>query len=91
MPRPWLECGCDSAALGLLSSEKVQGAARRRAELIDHMGIDHRRLDVGVPQVLLNLQDVDPIEEQWRGDAVPQRVDQDRLMMRAALAAALSL
>ena len=42
---------------------RSRGAARPRAELFDHMGVDHRRLDVGVPQLILNLPNVDPVQQ----------------------------
>jgi len=34
------------------------------------VGIDHRRFHVGVPEIFLNLPDVDTIEQQMRGERV---------------------
>jgi len=39
------------------------------------MGVDHRRLDARVPEVFLNLTDVHAVQQQVRGEAVPERVD----------------
>jgi hypothetical protein len=44
--------------------EDVERAARLRAEFPDHVGVDHRGLDVCVPRVLLNLPDIDAVQQQ---------------------------
>jgi hypothetical protein len=51
-------------------AEKVERTSRRIAEFLDHVGIDHRRFHVGVPEIFLNLPDVDTIEQQMRGERV---------------------
>ena len=38
------------------------------------MGVDHGRLDVRVPQVLLDLPDIHAVEQQMRREAVAQRI-----------------
>jgi hypothetical protein len=40
----------------------VEWTSRRSAQLLDHVRVDHRRLDVGVSEILLNLPDVDAVE-----------------------------
>jgi len=45
-----------------------------------HVRVHHRRLDVGVAQVLLNLADVDAGEQQMGRKAVPERVDGRRFV-----------
>lgn len=39
------------------------------------MRVDHRGLDIGVAQVVLDLPDVHAVEQQVGCEAVPQRVD----------------
>jgi hypothetical protein len=41
---------------------------------------DHRRLDIGVAQVLLNLPDIDAIGQEMRGERVTQRVHRHGLV-----------
>jgi len=54
--------------------ENVERTLRRGAELLDHMGINHRRLDARVPEVSLNLTDVHAVQQQVRREAVSQRI-----------------
>jgi hypothetical protein len=51
-------------------SKNVKRTARWTAQFPDHVGIDHRRFDVGVPEIFLNLPDVDTIQQQMRGERV---------------------
>ena len=43
--------------------DDVEGASRWCSELLDDVRIDHRRLDVRVPEVFLDLSDIHPVEE----------------------------
>jgi hypothetical protein len=54
--------------------DDVERAARGVSELLDYVCVDHRRLDVRVPQVFLDLSDVHAVQQQMRGKAVPQRI-----------------
>ena len=54
----------------ILRSKNVKRTARWTAQFTDHVGIDHRRFHVGVPEIFLNLPDVDTIEQQMRGERV---------------------
>jgi len=38
------------------------------------MGVNHRRFDVGMPKVLLDLPDIDAVQQQVRREAVSERV-----------------
>ena len=53
--------------------------ARRAPQVLDDVGVDPRRFHVGVSQILLYLTDVHPVQEQVRGKAVSQRVDETGL------------
>jgi hypothetical protein len=44
--------------------EDVERTARRIAEVLGLVGVDHRRFDVHVSQVLLDLPDIHTVEEQ---------------------------
>ena len=56
------------------SPEIVDRTARRRSQFLDDVVIDHRRLDIRVPEVLLNLPDIDAVEQQVRREQVTQGV-----------------
>ena len=58
----------------------VERARGRVTQVLDDVGVDHRRLDVDVPEVLLDLPDVHAVQQQVRREAVAQRVDRDRLV-----------
>src|SRR5439155_24936456 len=48
------------------SCENVERTARRGSQFFNDVRIDHRRLDIRVPQILLNLPDIDAVEQQVR-------------------------
>jgi hypothetical protein len=76
-----IRCGHAAITSRLRRSEKnVQRTARRVAEVLDDVRVDHGGLDVGVPEVVLNLADVHAVQQQMRREAVSQRVDRDRLV-----------
>ena len=43
--------------------DDVEGASSGIAEVFDYVCVDHRRLDVGVAKVFLDLPDVDAVEQ----------------------------
>ena len=51
--------------------KEVRRAARRVPEFLHDVRVDHRRLDVGVAEVLLDLPDVHAVEQQMGRKAVP--------------------
>lgn len=55
-------------------AQDVERTLRRTAELLDDVRVDHRRLDMGVAEVLLNLADVHAVEQQVGGKAVAECV-----------------
>ena len=58
----------------------VEWAASGRAEFPHNVGVDHRRLDVRVPEVFLDLPDVHPVQQQMGGESVTERVDRHGLV-----------
>ena len=60
--------------------KEVRGAARRIPEFPDDVGVDHRRLDVGVTEVLLDLPDVHAVQQQMCRKAMAKRVNGHRLV-----------
>jgi hypothetical protein len=69
-------CGL-SAANGYRRRELVERAPHAASTLIEHVGVDHRRAHVAMPQELLDRPDVVSRFEQVRRERVP-------LMPRAA-------
>ena len=57
-----------------LGSESVKRTPWRVTEFLHHVSVDHRRLDIRVSQVLLDLPDIDAVEQQVRCETVPQRI-----------------
>lgn len=56
--------------------DDVERAAGGRAELFHDVGVDHRRLDVGVPEVVLNLADAQPqLRHRGQRTGLPMLVD----------------
>jgi hypothetical protein len=60
---------------GLSSGERVEGAADASAACpLQDVGVNHRGLDVGVPEELLDGADVIAVLEEVCGERVPQGV-----------------
>lgn len=59
---------------------EVERTAGRSAEFLDHVGVDHRRLDVGVSEVLLDLPDVHAVQQEMGGETVTEGVNGDGLV-----------
>ena len=68
------------AGLGRSGSEDVERTSRWVAQFLYDVGVDHGRLDVRVPQVLLDLPDIHAVEQQVRREAVAQGVYGNRLV-----------
>jgi hypothetical protein len=56
-----------------VGAQEIEWTARWRAQLLDDVGVDHGRLDVRVAEILLNLANVDTVEQQVGGKAMPER------------------
>jgi len=70
-------CGL-SAANGYRRHELVERAPHAASTLIEHVGVDHRRAHVAMPQELLDRPDVVSRFEQVRRERVAQRVTSRR-------------
>jgi hypothetical protein len=55
-------------------AKDVERTLGRTAELLHDVRIDHRRLDMRVTEVLLNLPDIDAVEQDVRCEAVWRNV-----------------
>ena len=69
--------------------EPVQWAQYRKAAPIEHVCIDHRGLDVRVPEQLLHRPNVLPALQQMRGKTVAQRMRCSNLAIPAVFTARL--
>ena len=59
------------------------------AQALDDVGVDHRRLPMGVPQQFLHLADVDVLEQKMRRERMPEGVHGSVLGHAARAARAL--
>jgi hypothetical protein len=50
-------------------AKDVERTSRGIAEFLGHVGVHHGRLDIGVPQVFLDLPDIHTVQKKMRGEA----------------------
>lgn len=66
-------------ALILRRAVGVQRTAHRQSAAVEDVGVDHRRLNLFVPQQILNGSDVVPVFEHVGREGVPEGVGRDVL------------
>ena len=54
----------------LFSIEGIKRALRSIFHIAQHMGVNHGRLDILVPEKALNLSDIDAVHQEMRRKAV---------------------
>ena len=64
-----------SRLLAIRCVEKIQGTGHRTAQILDDMGVNHRGLNIRMPQIFLDLADVHAIEEKMSGERMAKGMD----------------